>query len=103
MQDWVHGVRTAEPKKETKRVLEAEPLTEAERLRVIYRLITQSSTEGCAGITPGEGVWKNVESIFALHDPAYNKQWIQKWSTAYMLSAEDLDEIRDRLGEKVCD
>jgi len=43
-----------------------------------------------------------VESIFALHDHAYNKEWIKRWSTSYFLKTEDLDEIRNRLGEKVC-
>ncbi|KAF2457746.1 calcium-activated chloride channel-domain-containing protein [Lineolata rhizophorae] len=101
VKDWIHGVRAAAPKKETKEALESDPLNEAERLRIIYQLITNSPTEGGAGITPKEGEWKNVESIFALHDHAYNKEWIKKWSTAYFLKAEDLDAIRDRLGEKI--
>jgi hypothetical protein len=101
IQDWIHGVRTAEPDKETKRAIENEPLYEAERLRIIYQLITNPQSEGGAGITPKKGEWKNVESIFALHDHAYNKEWIKKWTTSYFLKAEDLDDIRNRLGEKV--
>lgn len=42
-----------------------------------------------------------MESIFALHDHAYNKEWIKKWSTQYLLKPEDLDDIRDRFGEKI--
>ncbi|KAL2358667.1 calcium-activated chloride channel-domain-containing protein [Cryomyces antarcticus] len=99
--DWIHGVRSAAPEKETRRALEAEPLHEAERLRIIYQLITNPVTEGGAGITPKEGEWENVESVFALHDHAYNKEWIKKWSTQYVLKPKDLDEIRDRLGEKI--
>jgi anoctamin-10 len=57
--------------------------------------------EGGAGITPKEGEWENVESIFALHDHAYNKDWIKKWSNSWTLKTEDLDDIRNRLGEKV--
>lgn len=75
---------------------------EAERLRLIYQLITNQESEGGAGITPKQGDWKEVESIFALHDYAYNKEWIKNWSTKYFLTPEDLDDIRDRLGEKVC-
>ncbi|KAF2205013.1 DUF590-domain-containing protein [Delitschia confertaspora ATCC 74209] len=99
--DWIHGVRTAAPPKETREALEADPLYEAERLRIIYQLITHPTSEGGAGITPKEGEWENVESIFTLHDHAYNKDWIKKWSTSYFLKTEDLDDIRNRLGEKV--
>jgi anoctamin-10 len=101
VRDWIHGVRTAAPSKVTRESLEAEPLYEAERLRIIYQLITHPISEGGAGITPKEGEWKNVESIFALHDHAYNKDWIKKWSSQYILKTEDLDDIRNRLGEKV--
>jgi anoctamin-10 len=101
VRDWLHGVRAAAPPKETREALEAEPLYEAERLRIIYQLITNPENEGGAGITPKEGEWENVESIFALHDHAYNKEWIKRWSTSYFLKTEDLDEIRNRLGEKV--
>jgi anoctamin-10 len=99
--DWLHGVRAAAPPKETRDALDAEPLYEAERLRIIYQLITNPVQEGGAGITPKEGEWKGVESIFALHDHAYNKDWIKKWTSSYFLTTEDLDDIRNRLGEKV--
>ncbi|KAF2115723.1 calcium-activated chloride channel-domain-containing protein [Lophiotrema nucula] len=101
VRDWIHGVRVAAPPKETREALEAEPLYEAERLRIIYQLITNPVSEGGAGITPKEGEWEDVESIFALHDHAYNKDWIKKWSTSYFLTTEDLDDIRNRLGEKI--
>jgi anoctamin-10 len=97
----MHGVRAAAPEKETRQALEVDPLYEAERLRIIYQLITNAKNEGGAGITPKSGQWKNVESIFALHDHDTNKKWIKKWSTTYFLKAEDLDDIRNRLGEKV--
>ncbi|KAH8732154.1 calcium-activated chloride channel-domain-containing protein [Phaeosphaeriaceae sp. PMI808] len=100
VRDWIHGVRTAAPPKETREALEAEPLYEAERLRIIYQLITNPTQEGGAGITPKEGEWEGVESIFALHDHAYNKDWIKKWTSSYFLQTEDLDDIRNRLGEK---
>lgn len=101
VRDWIHGIRAAAPPKETRQALEAEPLYEAERLRIIYQLITNPVAEGGAGIKPKEGEWECVESIFALHDHEYNKEWLKKWSSSYTLSTEDLDEIRNRLGEKV--
>ncbi|KAF1978416.1 DUF590-domain-containing protein [Bimuria novae-zelandiae CBS 107.79] len=101
VRDWVHGVRAAAPPKETPEALETGPLYDAERLRIIYQLITNPVAEGGAGVTPKEGEWENVESIFALHDHARNKDWIKKWTSQYFLKTEDLDEIRDRLGEKI--
>lgn len=32
------------------------------------------------GITPGEGRWKRVKSIAALHDEEADKAWIEKWT-----------------------
>jgi hypothetical protein len=102
VRDWLHGVRTAIPEKETRQILEKDPLYEAERLRIIYQLITNDTEDGGAGITPKLGDWKNVESIFALHNHVYNKHWIKHWSAEWFLKPEDLDDIRNRLGEKVC-
>ncbi|KAG8529981.1 uncharacterized protein KY384_005463 [Bacidia gigantensis] len=87
--------------RETQATLTSQSMTDAERLRIVYHMITNSREEGGAGITPKHGEWKNVESIFPLHDHAYNKEWIKKWSKSWLLNVEDLDEIRDRLGEKV--
>ncbi|KAF2863880.1 DUF590-domain-containing protein [Piedraia hortae CBS 480.64] len=101
VRDWIHGIRQAEPSKDTQSALEKEPLTEAERLRIIYMMITNPESEGGAGITPKKGEWKNVESVFALHDHSYNKQWIKEWSTKWLLSPNDLDEMRNRLGERI--
>ncbi|KAF2097207.1 DUF590-domain-containing protein [Rhizodiscina lignyota] len=101
VRDWLYGVRAAAPPKETRGALESEPMYEAERLRIIFQLITNSEAEGGAGITLKEGKWKNVESIFALHDHAHNKEWINQWARKWFLSPEDLDDIRNRLGEKI--
>lgn len=73
VKDWLYGVRPAAPDKETQRSLDKEPLTEAERLRIVYQLITLPQGEGGAGITPKQGPWTLVESIFPLHDHEFNK------------------------------
>jgi len=64
-------------------------------------MIANPKSEGGAGITPKHGEWIGVESIFPLHDPSFNKAWLKTWATKYMLKVEDLDQIRNRLGEKV--
>lgn len=97
----MHGVRATQPDREALDALASQPMTEAERYRIIYQMITSPVEEGGAGIIPKKGEWQNVESLFPLHDIKFNKQWIQNWSTKTFLKAEDLDEIRDRFGEKV--
>lgn len=94
-------MRAAEPAKDTQDTVSGQDLTEAERFRIIHHLITSPTEEGGAGVTPKEGRWKNVESIFPLHDHTFNKEWIKKSSTMTFLKVEDLDEIRNRFGEKV--
>ena len=101
MKDWLYGIRPAQPDRETHNSIIKQPLTEAERYRIVHHLITGPKEEGNAGITPAHGQWKNVESIFPLHDHTFNKEWIKKWATVTFLKVEDLDEIRDRFGEKV--
>jgi anoctamin-10 len=101
IQDWLYGVRTSAPEKEMQRNLQDEPVTEAERLRLAYLLITKPANEGGAGITPKSGEWKDVESIFALHDQTFNKAWIKRLTSKYLLNSKDLVEIKDRFGEKI--
>lgn len=101
VKDWLHGIRATEPEQSSSGSLTSQPLTQAERYRLVYHMLTNSREEGGAGITPKEGQWKNVETIFPLHDQTFNKDWIKKWATTTLLKAEDFDEIRDHLGEKV--
>lgn len=101
MRDWLHGVRTAAPDRETKDALDQDPMYPAERLRILYQLITNPRQEGGAGITPQKGEWENVEALFPLHDRDFNRTWMKKWASTSILKIEDLDEIRDRFGEKV--
>lgn len=102
IKDWLHGIRHAAPDKETQYSLSAEPLPESEKLRILYELITNPASEGGAGITPKRGEWTCVESIFPLHDHTFNKEWIKKWGSVYLLNMDDLDQVKNRFGEKVC-
>jgi hypothetical protein len=101
VQDWLYGVRPSAPEKDINKAFDIEPVTEAERLRLVYLLITKPKSEGGAGITPKVGHWKQVASIFPLHDHAFNRSWIKAWGTKYFLDEEDLDNIRDKFGESV--
>lgn len=101
VKDWLYGIRAAQPDREAHSSITKQSLTEAERYRIIYQMITDPREDGGAGITPKEEPWKNVESVFPLHDHKFNKEWMRTWSTTTFLKPEDLDEIRNRLGEKV--
>ncbi|KAG9244541.1 plasma membrane stress response protein-like protein [Calycina marina] len=101
VQDWLYGVRATAPEKELDNHLKQEPITDAERLRLVYMLITKPAEEGGAGITPKTGDWHGIESIFALHDHAFNKTWIKDLTSKTFLDAKDLTEIRNRFGEKI--
>ncbi|PHH85939.1 hypothetical protein CDD83_10972 [Cordyceps sp. RAO-2017] len=101
LQDWLHGVRTSRPDVDAKRAFDDEPVSEAERLRLAYHMITGPVNDGGAGITEVSGKSIYVASIFPLHDQAFNKAWIRKWSHKYVLEQADIDEIRDKFGERV--
>ncbi|KAI5463473.1 calcium-activated chloride channel-domain-containing protein [Mariannaea sp. PMI_226] len=101
LQDWLHGVRASAPNKDIAQALKDDPVIEAERLRLIYLMITKPQTEGGAGITPSTPKWKHVAAIFPLHDRSFNKTWIKKWSGKYLLDDADIDNIRDKFGESV--
>ncbi|KAF7535859.1 hypothetical protein G7054_g5015 [Neopestalotiopsis clavispora] len=101
VQDWLYGVRITAPEKDVNKVFENEPISEAERLRVVYLLLTLPKNDGGAGITPKKGPWKHVDSIFPLHNHSFNRQWIKQWSSKSALKEEDISEIRDKFGEKI--
>ncbi|KHN94183.1 Anoctamin/TMEM 16 [Metarhizium album ARSEF 1941] len=101
LHDWLQGIRTSGPSSDITKALKEEPVVEAERLRLVYQLITRSENEGGAGISQASSKWKHVVDIFPLHDQAFNKAWIQKWSKKYLLDDGDLEDIRSKFGENV--
>jgi hypothetical protein len=101
LQDWLQGIRASGPSSDIAKALEDEPVMEAERLRLVYQLITRPENEGGAGVTQGSSKWKFVAAIFPLHDQRFNKEWIQKWSKKYFLDEADLEDIRHKFGESV--
>lgn len=101
LQDWLHGVRSSAPGQDFTKSIDDEPITEAERLRLVYLMITKPKDDGGAGITAGSDKWKYLDSVFPLHNHEFNKAWIQKWSKKYLLEQNDLDEIRNKFGENV--
>lgn len=101
IRDWLNGVRQIQPVKETVHTLTEIPLSQSERLRLIYAMMTDQKMDGGANITPQHGDWKYVDAIFPLHDHEKNKRWLSDFTKKTFLTPEDLDHIRDAVGEKV--
>jgi anoctamin-10 len=101
LRDWLHGVRQIQPVKDAATTLTKEPLTDAERHRQIHHMITGLREDGGAAICPKSGDWKNVDAIFPLHDHVKNKKWLTEFSRKTFLTPEDLDDVKDTVGEKV--
>jgi hypothetical protein len=97
VRDWLYGLRNTQPDGDSS----PGPQTDAERLRVIHYMLTAPADDGGANITPKFGKWKYVDSLFPLHDDKTNQAWIRDWSKKTFLTNEDLDQIRDKFGEKV--
>ncbi|RKF57030.1 Uncharacterized protein OnM2_077066 [Erysiphe neolycopersici] len=98
---WLYDVRNEIPLQIMQRNLREVSITEAERLRTIYLLITGTKAEGGIGITPNFGDWKNVASIFPLHDYEFNKEITRKLNSKYILDAKTLSEIKDHFGDRI--
>jgi anoctamin-10 len=100
VQDWLYGICHTAPEQDANAMLNSTVLTQAERLRIVYSLITRSPDKGGAGITPNGRDWEDVDALLPLHDQEFNKRWLKEWSTKYFLSGEELTKIRDHYGEK---
>jgi hypothetical protein len=94
MEDWVHEIPSRHTQLNT--IDGDDNDTPAERLRMVYRLITED-----AAITPRYGEWKFVNSIFAPHDMDLNKQWLRQFLSRWSIHDSELGYIRSQFGEKV--
>ena len=101
LRDWLHGARLAQPDASAQNALTKEPLKPAERYRLVHEMITAEPRQGGAGITPQHGEWNSVEALFPLHNARLNNEWMTEWARKTFLTPEDIDSVRDNLGEKV--
>ncbi|RKP35711.1 calcium-activated chloride channel-domain-containing protein [Dimargaris cristalligena] len=100
--DWIAGVRAALFKMLQLNPGDLSNISPAERLRLVYHLLTAAPTEGDGG---GAGLHPDrhpsIATIFALHNKRFTRQWMRTWSTKWLIDQRDLLAIRDQLGEKV--
>ncbi|GAA96390.1 hypothetical protein E5Q_03057 [Mixia osmundae IAM 14324] len=116
LDDWLHGISsTKQPDPKSERDFISDPVSEGERLRHVYTLITGYDDESVnssqatrsnrkAGITPGTGHYTRVKAIFPPHNPKFNKDWLQRWTSwshVVSIPAEELDRVKDHFGEDI--
>ncbi|KAL1919546.1 uncharacterized protein VTP21DRAFT_2239 [Calcarisporiella thermophila] len=89
--DYLCGTRLIEE-------VRVDDLTEADKLRLVYRIITAPPQEQGAGIVPGK---EGVESIMAFHDPELSRKWLKHCATKKYFHGDDLKMIKDHFGEKL--
>ena len=99
--DWLHGVRIATGSSDPQDLIDTKPQTPAERLRLVNELLTQPINDGGIGITPGSGEWTHVASIMPLHDRNFNRAWLKTWATSWLISDDQLTNIRNYFGEEI--
>lgn len=76
-----------------------------DQIRVFDSLLRAAPIQGGLGITPGEGEWRRVKSIMALHDEKSNREWIQSWLGGHWyvgltasFGQDDNERIRETFG-----
>ncbi|PVV00466.1 hypothetical protein BB560_000488 [Smittium megazygosporum] len=74
-------------------------LTESARQAIVYQIISGPVQQGCANVTVENEPY--VTAIFPLHDKDYNKEWLKSWSTKWLISKSDLQDLRNHFGEEI--
>ncbi|AEO59358.1 hypothetical protein MYCTH_2119594 [Thermothelomyces thermophilus ATCC 42464] len=99
LKDWLYGVVQTHPGGGKDTIVDG--AFEAEDVLSVYHLVTWPKSNGGAGIIPGFGQWKNVDSVFPLHNEPANLALLRHLSSRLWLTSDDLDRIRNLFGTKV--
>ncbi|KAH7079673.1 calcium-activated chloride channel-domain-containing protein [Paraphoma chrysanthemicola] len=99
VKDWLYGITKNHPGGNASSVVRAD--FEAEDILSVYHLVNWRPELGGAGITPEQGQWANVSSMFPLHNRAANRELLTHLSKRVFLTLDDLDKIRDLWGAKI--
>ncbi|KAM4065502.1 calcium-activated chloride channel domain-containing protein [Hirsutella rhossiliensis] len=98
VRDWLYGVVAEHPGGGGQTIVDAK--YEAEDLLSMHHLLSWPKEMGGAGITPGYGQFKNVQSMFPLHNPRTSQALLRYLGKKLILRDNDFDQIRDLLGAK---
>lgn len=101
MSDWLHGMASPRPSPRDPRDFAVEPIEAAERLRLVYGILTASRTTGTPSIRSAASTghtcglplasqlppapatktdFPHLIDIFPPHDTAFNRLWLQRWA-----------------------
>ncbi|KAJ6580774.1 calcium-activated chloride channel-domain-containing protein [Mycena capillaripes] len=94
--DFLSGLPTTPVRREE----EAQPLSPADRIRLVHAFITSMPVDGGLGISPDSTEWDLVESVMALHDREFNERWIHAWTTSRFVSVKQ-ERLREQFGDAV--
>ncbi|KAJ7163483.1 calcium-activated chloride channel-domain-containing protein [Mycena crocata] len=94
--DFLYGLPTTPVKNEE----DSQPLSPADRIRLVHAFITSTPADGGLGISPDSSEWDLVESVLALHDREFNDHWIHAWTTSRFVSVKQ-ERLREQFGDAV--
>ncbi|KAF9647312.1 DUF590-domain-containing protein [Thelephora ganbajun] len=75
-------------------------LPPSHRIRLLYDYLTNPTSAGGLGISPGISLWKRVVGIYPLHDPEFDKTWVRSLAKGSP-TLNQLDSAKDNYGEEV--
>ena len=71
-------------------------LPPSHRIRLLYAHLTDPSSAGGLGISPGSSQWKGVVGIYPLHDPEFDRTWVRSFTKGSPTSNQ-LDSVRENV------
>ncbi|KAJ1976934.1 hypothetical protein H4R34_003792, partial [Dimargaris verticillata] len=77
----------------------ASSIPPAERLRLVYTVLTASQQTGGADLHPANH--PHIATVFPLHNKRFTRGWMKSWSLKWLIDQRDLHLIKDYLGEKM--
>ncbi|GAA5985026.1 hypothetical protein JCM10908_002492 [Rhodotorula pacifica] len=101
MSDWLHGLASPRPSPREPRDFAAEPIEPAERLRLVYGILTSPRTTDTPSIRsaaatgntcglplasqlpptpPNKADFPHLLDIFPPHDTVFNRLWLKRWA-----------------------
>lgn len=82
---------------------QAQAFNGADRVRYTYDLLTRPKPHG-AHLLIGSKEYPHLKDMTPIHDPAYNRDWLKRWSdvkSMLQISVKELDAIRSHFGEHI--
>lgn len=74
----------------------AQPLSPADRIRIIHSYISSTPSDGGLGISSDSSDWDLVHSMFPLHNRQFNTAWVKTWKPRNITSMS-LNSIREEV------